>query len=321
MNFKLTSPRWLAAVAMGACLLVTPHLQAQSRTLVPGTGKQLTEVGDDFEDPAWTYHANLPKVYNREDETYGKNYPLGKSENGRWYEGQIRGQPDSVRRVETPVGGLPGSTGALALKSMRTGSARPGFKQQQDDFIGDISRRVGTLPVGRSPSIVTRVWFPPIDEWENRTGCHFAFRMGLQTNPRSRQRGGIRYDKFEGIYWPGMFVHMDSKEGKGATGREYDSAHFWIKATDDGRAMRGPQITQTGWWTLGMSLTPDGRVHFYAKPGVDDLTIEDHIGSSYPFGYRAERLRSFFYNVCSGDDGRTWSTEVIVDDPQVFVAR
>jgi len=85
--------------------------------------------------------------------------------------------------------------------------------------------------------------------------------------------------------------------------------------------MRGPQITTSGWWTLGMSVTPDGRVHYYAKAGIEDLTAEDHIGSAYPFGYRAERVRSFFFNVCNGDDGRTWSTEFIIDDPQVFVIR
>lgn len=321
MKVKITIARWLIAAAASFCFLATAQVEAQNRGIVPGTGKQIVEVGDDFEDPNWAWSANLPKVYNRKDETFAKNFPLGQSANGRWYEGQIRGQPDSVRRVETPVGGLPGSTGALALKSMRTGSNRPGFEQQQDDFIADITRRVGAIPVHRSPNIVTRVWFPPIDEWENRTGCHFAFRVGLETSPRARQRGGIPYDKFEGIYWPGMFVHMDSKEGKGATRREHDSAYFWMKATDDGRAMRGPQITQTGWWTLGISMTPDGRVHYYAKPGVEDLTAEDHVGSAYPFGYRAERLRSFFFNVCSGDDGRTWSTETIVDDPMVFVGR
>ena len=313
----------VALVAGGGVWMAQPlPAQAVSQTLlVPGTGQQLTEVGDDFEDPAWVWQPNLPKVFNHKDDTQSKNLPLGASANGRWYEGQVRGQPDSVRRVPTPVNGLPGSHGALALRSLRTGGAQPGFQQQQDDFIADIARRVGPISVGLAPSIVTRVWFPPIDEWEDRTGCHFAFRMGLETNPRARQRGGIQYDKFEGIYWPGMFVHLDSKEGKGATRREYDAAYFWMKATDDGRQMRGPQITQTGWWTLGMSLTPNGQVHYFIKPGIEDLTAADHVGSSYPFGYRAERLRSFFFNVCNGDDGRTWSTEFIVDDPQVFVAR
>ena len=70
-----------------------------------------------------------------------------------------------------------------------------------------------------------------------------------------------------------------------------------------------------------MSVTEDGRVHFYAKPGIEDLTPADHVGSRFPFGYRAQHLRSFFFNVCNGDDGRTWSTEFVIDDPKVFVKR
>ncbi|MEO9591893.1 MAG: hypothetical protein ABJG45_09980, partial [Rhodopirellula bahusiensis] len=73
--------------------------------------------------------------------------------------------------------------------------------------------------------------------------------------------------------------------------------------------------------TLGMSVTPDGMVHYYASPGVEDLTEEDYITSQFPYGYEAERMRTFFYNVCSADDGRRWSTSFVVDDPKVFLVR
>ena len=58
-----------------------------------------------------------------------------------------------------------GSTGALALRSLRTGSTRPTYQQQQEDFIANVVRAHGKIPVSQSPSVVTRVWFPPIDEW------------------------------------------------------------------------------------------------------------------------------------------------------------
>lgn len=328
---KLFVTTLLACVASTAYGQFRPRTTVQARNIasaslpaygvVPGSGQQITEVGDDFESTKWTWNPNLPKVYNHKDSTQSKNFPLGAAANGRWFEGQVRGQPDSVRRVPTPEGGLAGSTGALALKTLRSGAEYPGNQQQQDDFIANVAERVGKLSVSQSPSVVTRVWLPPIDQWENRTGCHFAFRVGLHTDPNATMQGGIRNDKFDGIYWPGMFIHMNSKEGRGATGQPHDSAYIWIKATDDGRQMRGPQITVSGWWTMGMSVTEDGRVHFYAKPGIEDLTPEDHVGSSFPFGYRAQHLRSFFFNVCNGDDGRTWSTEFVIDDPKVFVKR
>jgi hypothetical protein len=72
---------------------------------------------------------------------------------------------------------------------------------------------------------------------------------------------------------------------------------------------------------MGMSVTPDGMVHYYAKPGVDDLTEEDYITSQFPYDYRCERFRTFFFNICSADDGVRWSTAFIIDDPKVFVLR
>ena len=292
--------------------------QTQPKGAVPGTGVHITEVGDDFEDENWKYTPNLPKLHNYKDTATAKNLPAGFAINKRWFEGPKRGQPDSVRRVETPAGGLEGSTGALALKSLQTGGSYPSNVQQQDDFIADVGNRIGLIDVSRTPSVVTRVWMPPIDEWENRSGCHFAFRIGLRTDRHAVGRGILPED-FDGTYWPGMFVNLNSKEGRGATGQPHDSVYMWMKATADGRVLRGPNITETGWWTMGMSVTPDVQVHSYAKPGIEDLTEEDHIGSSYPFGYRAQKFKSFFYNICNGDDGRTWSTEFVIDDPKLFI--
>ena len=62
-----------------------------------------------------------------------------------------------------------------------------------------------------------------------------------------------------------------------------------VRANRNGSDFKGPQITTTGWWTLGMSFSADGQVHYYAKPGVEDLTQDDYITSQYPYGYRCER--------------------------------
>ncbi|MCH2179182.1 MAG: hypothetical protein MK106_10295 [Mariniblastus sp.] len=296
--------------------------ESLGQRVVPGTGKPLTEVGDNFEDPDWGYDLKLPKVYNHKEDTLSTNSPGGQSKNGRWYEGSKRGQPDFIHRVSTPLGGLPGSTGALAISSIKTGSSQPSYQQQQDDFIANVAPRVGKLSASRSPSVVTRVWMPPVDEWENRTGCHFAFRVAVETDYKVPRKTFFNRNSEEtSDMWPGMFLHFDSKEGKGATRKENDSAHFWFKASTNGMQIRGPQVTSTGWWTLGISMTPDGKVHYYAKPGIEDLTEADHVASAYPFGRRSLRMRNFFFNACSGDDGKTESTEFIVDDPTVFVLR
>ena len=311
---------WIVLLAMSAI-----STQANAQALVPGTGKLIADVGDDFEDPAWEYNPQLPKVFNHEDTTISKNSPLGRSINDRWYEGSKRGQPDLVRRVVTPTGGLSGSTAALALRSMQTGGSRPSNQQQQDDFIANVHEKMGRIAVSQSPSVVTRVWLPPIEQWDQRSGCHFAFRIALETNTtHTAGRGLFRQASSsdeDGVYWPGFFLNREIQPDPTGKTAGTDRLYFWMKADPNSRRLNGPEITTLGWWTLGMSVTPDGQVHYFAKPGVDDLTAQDHVASSFPFGYRAARFRTFFYNVCNGDDGRTWSTEFIVDDPKVFVMR
>lgn len=304
-----------------ACLGTTAGLRGQSSAFVPGSGIELTQVGDDFEDPEWAYTPNNPK--SSEDINKQQNQPIGKSNNGRWFEGVKRGHPDVVRRVETPPGGLPGSQGALLMQSLYTGIPnRPSHTMHQEDFIANVQYRLGgPISISQAPSVTTRVFLPPIDQWEPRSGPHFAFRAALETDvPKKKAKPFFasfgKDDDEDGLYWPGLFIILESKL---QTGLAYDTAYFRVRANSNGGDMKGPQITTTGWWTLGMSFSTDGMVHYYAKPGVEDLTQADYITSQLPYGYRGQRFRSFFYNVVNGDDGKHWTSPWIVDDPKVFV--
>lgn len=310
---------FLFFVASCALLLkLDSYAVGQSRAFVPGTGTELTNVGDDFEDPEWNYIPNDPK--STEDINERQNTPIGKSANGRWFEGIKRGHPDIVRRVETPPGGIPGSTGALLMQSLYTGiPGRPSFTMHQEDFICNVQyRNGGTINIAQQPSVTTRVFLPPIDQWDKRSGPHFAFRAALETTKTTtKQRFLFSSTEQENeIYWPGLFILLESKH---QTGKDDDYAYFRIRANPNGGDIKGPQITTTGWWTMGMSFSADGAVHYYAKPGVDDLTEQDYLTSQLPYGYRCERFRSFFYNVVNGDNGKSWTTPFIVDDPKVFV--
>lgn len=276
---------------------------------VPGTGVELPQVGDDFEDPDWKYIPRNPK--SSEEINDRQNQPLGKSANGRWYEGIKRGHPDIVRRIETPPGGLPGSEGSLLMQSLYTGIPnRPSYKMNQEDFICNVASRVGKLDTGREPSVVARVYLPPLDQWERRNGPHFAFRAAVETTKMETKRFLLLSASKEEneVYWPGLFVL-----------RENNRVYFRVRANRNGGDMLGPDIEQLGWWTLGMSFSSNGAVHYYAKPGVEDLTAQDYITSQYPYGYRCERFRNFFFNVVNGDNGKTWTTPFVVDDSRVYV--
>ncbi len=302
-----------------ACLVMSTAWADAQQVIVPGSGQIVEAVGDDFEDPNWGYQFNLPKVYNHKDDVLSKNFPGGMSLNQRWYEGMKRGQPDVIRRVTPPKGGIPGSTGALLLCSLRTGGQYPSNTLQQEDLIANVSQRVGKIPVSRGPNIVTRVWVPPFEEFEPRVNqCHFAFRMALE-QPRFHQ---ISYDpeNEDHLVFPGIFLNLVRNPNAQKDGHPY-GIYFWMKATQRGTQIRGPLSTQTGWWTLGMSISADGKVNYFAKPGVEELAASDLIGSDYPFGKRANQFRNFFFNVCNGDDGKSWSSQFVIDDPTMFVAR
>ena len=284
--------------------------------LVPGTGQRIAEVGDDFEDPTWAYNLNAPKSSQEQDGQ--ERMPGGRAVNGRWAEGIKRGQPDVVKRVTTPAGGIVGSEGSMLLQSLYTGV--PGSfsgQSKQDDFICMVDERLGgPIPVSASPNVVTHVYLPPWDKWEQRTGNSFAFRAAVQNHKMERTGGGF----FRGssmrskldTYWPGIMIRFNKGDGKTP-----DSATLVIRANRNGGDYDAVKIAEPGWWTLGMSFPPTGEVQYFAHAGVEPLTEKDRIASEYPYGSTAEQFETFFFDVLNGDDGH-WSTPWVVDDSYVY---
>ncbi|RPI77624.1 MAG: hypothetical protein EHM42_13680, partial [Planctomycetaceae bacterium] len=115
-------PSNLRRICLGAAVLLvgvgTVAAQFRARA-VPGRGQKVEQVGDDFEAADWDYYPNAPKSSSNLDKQ--DRQPAGVSKNNRIYESTYRGQPDTVKRVETPPGGIPGSTGSLFLQSTYTG--------------------------------------------------------------------------------------------------------------------------------------------------------------------------------------------------------
>ncbi|HEY0982664.1 hypothetical protein [Schlesneria sp.] len=298
--------------------LVMP-VQAQ---VVPGTGQQIIEVFDDFEDPEWAFNLNLPKASANLDKT--ERHPSGFSNNRLFLESLYRGTPDFVSRVEAPAGGVPGSKGALGMQTLNSGiPGQRSYTFQQDDLIAGVQHKLGyMIPASWTPSYVTHVYIPPFDKWERRHGSHFGFRADCTTTITKQKNVGRLFKSFGSTrkleqYWPGFFIQLNLKE---KSGQSEDFAMLLIRSDQNGNDVPGPKITRPGWWTLGMTITPDGRVHYYAHEGVERLTARDHLYSNFPYGYRCEQTSTFFFNIVNQDDGRTWSTRWIVDDPKVYVA-
>lgn len=312
--------RLALSLGLAASVLAAPSPAEAAKAghaFVPGSGTFIEYVSDDFEDPSWNFIHNHPKSSREQDEQV--RYPRGEATNGRWTEGPERGQPDQIQIVDTPEGGLPGSEHALLLRTLHSGI--PGYNTndvQQDDLIANVVQRLGTsIPVGNRPSFTIRVFLPPFEEWEDRSGPQFGIRASTSTITTEKTGGFFsRTETKNEPYWPGMWIHFRSETGRKT---EADSAYVAVRANRRGQDYRALEITETGWWTFGMSFTPDGMVHYYASPGVDELTEADHIASEFPYSYTALSFRTYFVDVCNWNNGRNWSTPFIIDDPKLFV--
>lgn len=306
-----------AAFAVALSLLVGSPQRAAAQRFVPGTGQKLDRVCDDFEDENWSYRFNAPKASHELDKQ--ARTPNGFSANGKWQECFLRGQPDVVKRVEPPAGGIPGSTGALLLQSLRTGIPGQITNQpQQDDLQMNVSQILrGSVPVQWRPSATVRVFVPPFEQWENRSGSQFGFRADARGMGPAKSKGLFSFSSgSEEVkeYWPGMFIEFHSETDPRF---KKDSACLTVRAGPTGGDLKGPDVTP-GWWTLGLSFTPDGRIHYYAHKGVEDLTDADFITSQAPYGYRCTQINTIFFNVANMDNGQSWTTPWVIDDPKFF---
>ena len=275
--------------------------------VVPGTGTHLEIVGDNFENqPEWKFVPNFPKSSRNIDKQ--ERGPLGFATNNRWLEGPHRGTPDILQLVDTPVGGIPGSQKSLLVQTKFPGiPGRQTNKPQQDDLMIKVKRILGQpVPANWSPNCVMRVHIPEYGQWEDRSGTSFGFR----TDCWGRKNGSGKLEQ----YWPGILINFRSSTDRNVL---RDSAFLSIRADHRGNDVKAIEVSP-GWWTLGMSVSPNGMCHFYAKQGVGDLEESDRMASYYSYGFRAERMDLFFLNVVTMDNGREISTPWIIDDPSFY---
>jgi hypothetical protein len=326
MRSKLHLSRREFGVATAAGLLATQASGQQASGIpVPGTGVKVEKVGDDFEDANWKYVYNGQKSSDEQD--HQQRLPAGASKNNRWFEPIMRGQPDKIERVPTPKGGIEGSEGSMYLASIYPGiPGRPSNKVEQDDFCANCVQAMGgRIQISSQPQTVVRVYVPAISQWENRNGASFGYRLGLRAQHEKLDKRGRSEGRLE-EYWPGMFLRMESRtvdvkatDDKPAERKTERYIQLTVRANERGHDQLGPKLAEKAWYTLGMTCTADGRVHYFVREGVEDLRASDRIASHYPYGFRASQFETFFFDVIGRDTGSTWSTPWVVDDAFLYL--
>lgn len=286
----------------------------------PGTGVREEHVGDDFENTGWTYIPNNPKCSQELEGGAGYRPPAGISFNRRWIESTYRGHPDYIARIATPAGGVPGSAGAMLMRTLNSGRlippGAPTYTVQQDDFMTDttwLERQIvytsgattnwaHVVPVSCRPSVLVRIYLPPFSQFPQQLEQHDVF--ALRTQMYSQGSSGPNY-------WPGIWLRYYRPGG---------AVYFRIRAAENGSDYYVTSTTTPGWYTLGMSFSEDGMVHYYAAGGVGALTETNRLASHRPYGLSAAFLNEFYFCVTSPDDGVTWSADWIVDDMFLYSA-
>ena len=115
----------------------------------------------------------------------------------------------------------------------------------------------GYISPSRTPNAVVRVYLPPFDQWEKRTGSSLGVRadvIGTFHKNNGGNRGFFRRPASTSVepFWPGFFIQFNSKtDGQ----NQQDSATILVRANEYGQDIPAVQVTQTGWWSLGMTFT------------------------------------------------------------------
>ena len=221
-----------------------------------------------------------------------------------------------MQRVPTPEGGLEGSAWSLLMASKATGI--PGKltrKGEQDDVFMSVNARIGHLlsPVlARARASSCALTSRPFEEWEDCAPARSFGPAGARTTRGKKQ------DKDETEpYWPGIFVNFK----RPADRFKNEAPAYWvIRASNPGGDYRSLPIKESGWYTLGMSFTGDGMIHYYIRQGVGDLTASTRVASQFPYIFQCLYVIDVFFDIFGSNDGQTWTTGWIIDDPAVYLA-
>jgi hypothetical protein len=261
---------------------------------VLGRTLRLEPLCDDFEDADWAWDA----AANRDTHS-------------RW-QGSFRGAPKRLARVAPPTDGVPGSSGALALRTEGDQDAHP----NQDDLINrDYAGRLGrALTRADQPVFRVRVWLPPFAEWTRGTS-----NLGFRHEARSVSL--VSPQNTVGYYYPSIWLRdVPPAQAPAAHGPR------WVVRIGTGVAAdedAGP-IPQPGWWTLALAFDEQGLGHYYARPGIGPLTAEHRIWDTTRFrptqgaNPAMDSVAYGFFSLGYPADGRL-TPAFVVDDYEVWV--
>lgn len=199
------------------------------------------------------------------------NYGNGWAGTGFGLTGTQRGAPEIISVIENPEKVPSSGNQVLAFRSQERDAAWyvenpsavgtnvygvPDATPQQDGGQDDFFMTGPGWTSSDTPSVMMHVFLPdPSDDGRVVTSLRMTVKF---------DRNGNMTDSWPGIWCYGSYLHL---RGPGRNDIRLD-----IDEANGGK---------DSWWTLGLSIAPDGDIQYYATPSyVTELTAEHFIGSN-----------------------------------------
>lgn len=236
--------RTITCLAIAWLLTTAPFLQAASTFYLPGTGQVVKQL--DFENTS----------LKNQSFNYGNSW----AGTGFGLSGTQRGAPEVVN-VKDNVNQPPGAGNqALAFNSQTRDAAwyiaNPSavgtnvYGGQDGETQDDFFMYSTDWTTSQTPSVFMHVWLPA-------SATYSSLRMTTKY-----QNGGSLTNS-----WPGIWLYHDrlTLRGPGRSDIQFPTG------------LSPAEESQSRWWTLGLSVLPDGDLQYYATPEYVSAFAPEHL--------------------------------------------
>lgn len=207
--------------------------------------------------------------------------------------------PESLKPVDTPIGGRPGSHGALEM-------SRIDDPWQQEMLSPAFKNKLGrALKREDQPIFIVRIYLPPFDQWGD--AYHFGFRQQTYAKGIEKVIPEAKDDKYSTSIW----VKKDGKK---------ISFYFRAANVQPNDQPGGPAV-KPGWWTWAIAFDKNGIGHYYISEGTASPTKDDEVFDTTKFqpsnNPHMEEIEYSYFAIARGGG----NPKFVIDDYEVWVKK
>lgn len=237
---------------------------------IPGTGDIVQKL--DFE----------KEVEGESDFSYNHGW----AGQGYGLTGTQRGAPESIKVVHTPSSNVFSGKKSLQFYShnrnsqWRTDHHTTGTeydnpdKEQQDDFFMPIIKKQGEKGwvATDTPAVLMHIYTEGISSTDEHQ--YTSLRMPIVSKINRKYKG-----KNVRPWWPGIWIYQKPSSNKYIIKLRRPASSSMDVPFNFPEAKK---IQESTWWTLGLSITPDGNIHYFLTDSyVKNLTMKHYLTSSF----------------------------------------